>query len=104
MIGIKVKVIKPVVFCGKTGRHAVPEGAVGTIQGTVPVGSQQGVAVLFPEVLEDGSVSEVLDNGHIKQWSFLPHELEVVDTVVPNSRPIYAEEDVDDDVDSEVAE
>ncbi len=93
MIGIKVKVTKPVVFCGRTGRHAVPEGAVGTIQGSVPVGSQQGVAVLFPEVLEDGSVSEVLDNGHIKQWSFLPHELEVVDSVVPDSSPISKDEE-----------
>lgn len=89
MIGIKVKVVKPVVFCAKTGKQAVLEGDVGVIQGTVPIGSQQGVAVLFPED------SDVLDNGHIKQWSFLPHELEVVDTNVPNSSPIYAEEDED---------
>ena len=88
MIGIKVKVVKPVVFCGKTGKQAVLEGDIGTIQGRMQIGNQMGVAVLFPEE------SDVLDNGHIKQWGFLPHELEVVDTEVPNSQPIYAEEDV----------
>lgn len=69
---ITVKVIKPVVYCARTGRVAAKEGSVGVVQGTTVVGSQVGVSVLFPED------SDVLDNGHIKQWSFLPHELEVV--------------------------
>lgn len=93
MIGVKVKVVKPVVFCAKTGKQAVLEGDVGIIQGRVAIGSQMGVAVLFPETLPDGSPSDVLDNGHIKQWSFLPHELEVVDTNVPDSSPISKDED-----------
>lgn len=87
MIGVKVKVVKPVVFCAKTGKQAVLEGDEGIIQGRVAIGSQMGVAVLFPED------SDVLDNGHIKQWSFLPHELEVVDSVVPDSSPISKDEE-----------